>query len=502
LELDNEDYNEDSDPAMTKPPSVRLRQDFPRQQLWARGEPKNPFAAARKHEPVRPLIVGIHSGGLRRRPKKTGLLIRQEICRAHPGVVRLLRSEGPLPSGIEGDLDIVTIKQELGETRVSAVIRKENRRSEAGVNGRVSYQHIVEKHGLEPSRLADFFEVEGLAAHGADIVITEQPDLLVACDRGLLNNLPIMTPEEAFVVVGVWSRLIHKTWVRGPWGVNVGRYYLCLGRALTPAARPFFASIGSQKELRHRDEVSELEMSVLHGLARLARRLDQMVALWQCPSDNEINDELFDEFDDVVRDVWRVYDNLALLSGYYLDIPLDHGKPTLWGLLTDDWKQAMKRSGAVGRAVASLVSTHTPRFRISQQLRHRAIHRAQLRNLTLQEWGGPRKARIELEGQELLAFERAAKAMGHPAEAWGLDQTVSAGLLDPMILAPRLVAHAAYMTNRIFEILQPQNDPDPSTIEMGSAPEDVLFQPYAANSAILSSPLSGLIDWQLPLDGV
>ena len=487
---------------MNTPPSLHLRHGFPRQQLWVREEPKNPFAAARKHEPVRPLIVGIHLGGLQLCPDKTTLLIRQEICRARPGVVRLLRSEGPLPDGIEGDLDIVTIKRQPGDARVSAVMDKEDRRSEAGVNGRVSYQHIVEKHGLEPSRLADFFEVEGLAAHGADIVITEQADLLVARDQGLLSNLPIMTPEEASVVVGVWSRLIHKPWLRGPSGVNVGLYYRCLGHALTPAARHFLASICGQKELRYRDEVSELEMSVLQGLARLARRLDQMVALWQCPSGNEINDELFAEFDDVVRDVWRVYDNLALLSGYYLDIPLDHDKPTLWGLLTDDWKRAMKRSGSVGRAVASLVSTHAPRFRISQQLRHRAIHRAQLRNLTLQELGGPRKARIELEGQELLAFEQATKLMGHPAEAWGLDQTVSPGLLDPMILAPRLVAHAAYMTNRIFEILKPQNDPDSPTIETDSGPEDVLFRPYAANSAILSSPLSGLIDWQLPLDGV
>ena len=341
---------------MNTPPSLHLRHGFLRQQLWVREEPKNPFAAARKHEPVRPLIVGIHLGGLQLCPHKTRLLIRQEICRARPGVVRLLRSEGPLPDGIEGDLDIVTIKQELSATRVSAMMDKEDRRSEAGVNGRASYQHIVEKHGLEPARLADFFEVEGLAAHGADIVITEQSDLLLARDHGLLNNLPIMTPEEAFVVVGVWSRLIHKPWVRGPSGVNVGLYYWCLGRALTPAARPFLASIGSQKELRYRNEVSELEMSVLHGLARLARRLDQMVALWQCPSDNEINDELFADFDDVVRDVWRIYDNLALLSGYYLDITLAHKKTWLWGLLGGDWTRTMKESGAIGDAVVSLVS--------------------------------------------------------------------------------------------------------------------------------------------------
>ena len=136
---------------------------------------------------------------------------------------------------------------------------------------------------------------------------------------------------------------------------------------------------------------------------------------------------------------------------------------------------------------------------LSQQFRHRATHRAQFRAITLQGPDRSREARIELEGQEIVAFEQATKAMGYPTEAWGLDQTLPGGLLDPIILAPRLVAHAAYMANRVFEILQPQNDPHLSGIEIGSVPDDALFQPYAANAAILSSPLSGLIDWQLPL---
>jgi hypothetical protein len=69
-----------------------------------------------------------------------------------------------------------------------------------------------------------------------------------------------------------------------------------------------------------------------------------------------------------------------------------------------------------------------------------------------------------------------------------------------MIFAPRLVAHAAYMANRIFEILSAQSDLHPSGIDKASVTDDVRSQAYAANSAILSSPLSGLIDWQLPLD--
>jgi hypothetical protein len=231
-----------------------------------------------------------------------------------------------VPDGIEGDLDVVTIKQDPGGTRVSAMLGTEDRKSVAGVHGYARYQHIVEKHGLDPLRLADFFEVEGLAAHGADIVITEQPDLLLARDRDLHNDLPVMTPEEAFVVVGVWSRLIHKAWVTGPVGLDVGSYYRSLAHALTPAARPFFASASGQTVLVHSGEIYEFWMSVLECLTRLARGLDQMVTLWQCPSDNEVNDELLADFDEVIRDVWRVYDNLALLCGYYLDITLDHDK--------------------------------------------------------------------------------------------------------------------------------------------------------------------------------
>jgi hypothetical protein len=390
---------------------------------------------------VRPLIVGIHTGGLEGNPEMARLLIRRELCNARSGVVRLLRSEGPPPDGIEGDPDIVTIKHDPGGTRVSATLVTEDRRSVAGVNGGARYQHIVEKHGLDQSRLADFFEVEGLAAHGADIVITEQPDLLLARDRDLWNDLPIMTPEEAFVIVGVWSRLIQKAWVTGPFPVGVAHFHLWLAHALTPAARRFSVLLNGQAARPYSGDIYELGVSVHEGLARLSRELDQMVVLWQCPAHNDVCDELLAEFDQVIRDVWRVYDNLALMSGYYLDIALDHDPPTLWGLRTEAWKRAMRQSGAPGQAIASLVSSQSPQFDISQQLRHRATHRARFRAVNLQ---GPRRtseARIEIEGQELGEIERATKAMGHPTETWGLERTLAGPLLDPMIFAPRLVAH-------------------------------------------------------------
>jgi hypothetical protein len=307
------------------------------------------------------------------------------------------------------------------------------------------------------------------------------PPLLVVCD---LARFEIHTHFNSTV-----PRVYRFT--LDDLAADPGLYYWRLGQALTPAARPFQTFISSRRDHQESGAVSELVMSVTEGLRRLTRELDEMVALWQCPSDNDASDELLAEFDTVLRDVWRVYDNLALMSGYFLCIAPDDDRPAVWGLQSPKWKRAMKESGATGRAIVSVVSANAARFQISEQLRHRSTHRAQFRSVTLQGPGRFGLARIELEGQELEAFERATKAIGHPPEDWGLDQTSSGSFLDPTVLAVRLVAHAGYVANAIFEILTTHGDAHPLT---------AYTTPYETNSALLSSPLSGLIDWRLPLD--
>jgi hypothetical protein len=86
-----------------------------------------------------------------------------------------------------------------------------------------------------------------------------------------------------------------------------------------------------------------------------------------------------------------------------------------------------------------------------------------------------------------------------PGRSYEIDQQ-RIGLLDPMILAPRLVTHAAELANRVFEVLDPDADPRIPHATATPTPPEYFFGGYAANSAILSSPLAGLTDWQMPIE--
>jgi hypothetical protein len=452
-------------------------------------------------------------------------LVRRELRFAFNNVLSLVQPDGPVDETQPGWPHSLKI-QSLRERWLDAENVEDSELSwSADVE---KFERLIRDAGLHQDRRLPLIELDGLRHYGADIIVTEATDILANREDPRLRDLPIMTPEEALVVVGVWSRLTHKAWVVGPRGLNNGLYYWALARALTPAAWPGFAAfVGGERHFGARGRAMfDLASSVLEGLARLVRELDVMASLWLCPPDNDVNDELLAEFDHVITDVWRVYDNLASLSGEYLGISLDRDKPLQWGLRTDDWKRAMRDTGGDrGKQIVALVSREAPRFKISQQLRHRAIHRAAFRPIAMASSVHAHEARIWLEGDDLAAVENAIGTMGHTLDAWGLSHLEPAtsiptnygdgteselvpydrrGLLDPMMIAPRLVAHAAFMANAIYEKLDAQSDPRLPTRPASGPPAPVPnqgdeFGPWAANSAIMSSPLSGLIKWAPPI---
>jgi hypothetical protein len=514
---------------MAAPPPLNLRRLPAERRLPGLGRnPENVFVAARKRATIRPLVVAFHSSGMKARPKRQSrLLVRRELRYAYNNVLSLVQSDGPIADNA-GARDCSLKIRSLREPWLDAEKTPDSEVSWA-FSERANYMSLIEASGLPSDRIASFLEVEGLARYGADIVVTEDSVLLAHRDDPRLRELPLMTPEEALVVVGVWSRVTHRAWVEGPRGVNNGLYYWALARAVTPAAWPGFAAFVAGERyfgLRGR-YMLDLAGSILEGLSRLVRELDTMVSLWLCPPDNDVNDELVAEFDHVVTDVWRVYDNLAALSGEYLGIELDREKPLLWGLRTVEWKKAMRDTGGNrGRAIVALVSAESLRFKLSHQLRHRAIHRAAFRPIAMGSTNHPHEARIWLEGDDLAAVENAITGMGHQPEAWGLTnidppaaiptawsgdpqmwlvEYDRRGLLDPMMIAPRLVAHAAHMANSIYEKLDAQSDPRLPTKPPGEPPPvgpdgmGRIWQPWGANSAIRSSALSGLISWALPI---
>jgi len=492
-----------------------------------RRDPQNQFEAARLHEPIRPLLVAFHASGMKPHPKKASrVLARRELRFAYNNVLSLVQPDGPVDENVPGWPHRLKIKS-IREPWLDAQ-KVEDSELMWGADV-AKYQNLIQDKGLPRESLLSLIELDGLEQYGADIIVTEDRDLLANRDDPRLRELPIMTPEEALVVVGVWSRITHKAWAVGPRGLNNGLYYWALARATTPAAWPGFAAFAAgERYFGPRGRyMFDLAQSVLEGLARLVRELDVMVSLWLCPPNNDVNDELLAEFDHVITDVWRVYDNLASLSGEYLGIALDPDRPLQWGLRTAEWKKAMRDSGGPrGKDIVAVVSRETPRFNISHQLRHRAIHRAAFRPIAMASSVHPREARIWLEGDDLAAVENAIRAMGHTPDAWGLsgmepaqsiptsysDGSPSAlvpydrrGLLDPMVVAPRLVAHAAFVANAIYEKLDAQSDPRLPSKPADGPPSPAgdgtgsYFLAWGANSSILSSPLSGLITWAFPI---
>jgi len=122
-------------------------------------------------------------------------------------------------------------------------------------------------------------------------------------------------------------------------------------------------------------------------------------------------------------------------------------------------------------------------------------------------------------GPAVAKFEAALKDLGTDMSLWGKHSEIPAGLttststggvsrrffqrrivlLDPMMLAPRLLAHAGFMANGVLQILAPQSDPRLASLPPFPKPVSDFLSAETANIAIASSPLSGLIDWSLPL---
>jgi hypothetical protein len=89
--------------------------------------------------------------------------------------------------------------------------------------------------------------------------------------------------------------------------------------------------------------------------------------------------------------------------------------------------------------------------------------------------------------------------MSDVVEEYEVDVGASAWL-DPVVLAPRLAARAAWLADRAFAILDPPSDPRiPGRETCGDAPPEFYFSEPGATAAVLGSPLSGLVHWRDPL---
>ena len=487
--------------------------------------PDNPFRAARLREGVRELHVGIHTAGLSDAPTAEQVVVRQELTTARPRVSELIRSAGPERTGVQPDVPVVSLQgKNPGST--TAVMVTSDQETHSAVTGHDLWRFIVDEELRDPTRMQTLLELEGLVAMGADFVVTEDRTMLELRDHNLLGRLRLVTPDEALVLVGVWSRTVHRAFVRGPIGVNNGLYYWALARALTPAGWPAFCAwVKGEQVLPAGPVLFELAQSILGRLVTIGRALDILVATWICPTDNDTDDEIIDEFDRVVINAWAIYDNIALLVGRYLGIDLPSDQPAGWGLLQRDWRRSMARvQDKRAAALVDLVRAEEPRLAMVHELRGRALHQARPRLIRVAS-GRSEEARLWIEGDHWQRLLAAIQRDGSEPSEWGVDRVFeprresvsvvgsvdgtsdvveeydidlgASAWLDPVAIAPKLAAHAAWMADRAFGMLDPVSDPRiPGKETCGRVPSDFYFSEPGATAAVLESPLSGLVHWR------
>ncbi len=376
-------------------------------------------------------------------------------------------------------------------------------------------QHVLG----DPSREATLTEIEALVALGSDLVVTSEPALLAVRDQHLARGLNLMSPEEAFVIAGVWSRVTHAAFIGGSWGTNVGSYYRALAHALAPAAPPALSRLANLERTECGGRtLFDLVDSILRRLASSCRALDRLVATWQCVTDNDSLSELLDELDRVVLNSWAIYDNLALLLTERFAIPVRSAADV--SLVSAKWRRKLRASG--GAALDEIVEAHRPHLMASHEVRHQLVHRAALLPITEASSGGKGGTPLVwFEGNDLLGnLAASAQELGQNVADWGVRQVFEPGpedvvilgndgaehgsytiererraLVDPLTYGLRVAADAATLSRLLLASFLPFIDDSPTPGQSGATAAGYdWFLPGAGRVAILSSPLSGLVE--------
>lgn len=349
--------------------------------------------------------------------------------------------------------------------------------------------------------------------------------LVITTDTGIISRrdtqfreLNLVTPEEAMVIVGAWCRTVHEAFLPSI-RCNTGMYYWSTARGLTPAAWPAFeAWNGLERTISDGPEISSLATSVLDGLSRLLRGLDRMIALWQCETNNDTNDELYAEFVHLVFDAWAIHDNLALLAGRYLEIDLTPKHSPAWELVTTKWRQSMVRKGqtdARATRVLDYLDTRLNVINALREVRNDLAHRARGRMFTvLDARGGVSEPGISIDGDVLDRLEQTLANEPGGFARWGLGAIQSEAVvpvstttgeswqethprsadLDVVRFAALLTAHAAQLVNELCAVLAPASDP---RLPAGGAPSVLpdWGTPEVAKLNTTTSGIAGLATW-------
>lgn len=498
----------------------RLR--YNRQSWVGQREPANSFESlVGPREVPRQIRVCLHTRGLERVDQDELLILHELVADYRAKAIEAFRTPGETthrwansPS-FEAELPEADTGESLRIRWMGTVI-------DSWLPYRRQLIDIGERRPGGAHGIQDLVELLAADRIGSDLIVTTKREVLSMRDEWPLSGLNVLSPREAFPVLGVWSRAVNECYLAGPMRL-VGFYSWILTRALVPAAWPGFgAFVYGEHRFQGGEELRVLANSVLSRLDRLVEALDRMMVIWQTREQRG----MARDFDGVVLGASAILDNLALLVGKFLGVNLKQHFE--WSMLSKRWLDAVRRTGERGDRLVHYLRGVKPYLEVSREFRHHAVHRNLLETIGIASAMNPRESgeRIELSSGTLRSVKEALVTAGEVGSAWGITgergperipvtthlgddlverhDRVSEGsaLLDPMPFAVRLVAHVSRITNRVFEILDPPSDP--------RIPEDIqtrlrrrpggdggwnMFSAENSRVALLSSPLSGVVDW-------
>lgn len=327
-------------------------------------------------------------------------------------------------------------------------------------------------------------------------------DLIVVGDERLrelrhssADSANMVSPLEAYVMVGVWCRGTHRPFLTG--AVPVGRHWYdwALMRAVLPAAEEPLA--GGTVAASQRS-VADLQESLLRRTVRIVRRLDRLLFHSQVTPTWEGGEDIAHDLDDLVLAICGLHDNLALLCGTYFAVS---GRPRDWSLRSAKFVERLREAGGTDLAAHLSDTTAADWIDLPQEPRNQGVHR-ELSRVTV---GDPRRG---ISGDTQIVAAHAVFAdvrdrligLGEDPAQWGLEQIghfEDLCFITPSLLAARLAAAGLRTANEIVEYLQ-----EAAGRPRGWRREALPFEnrpPWRREdraAALLSSPLSGL----LPVD--
>lgn len=501
---------------MREPPFLRRLELSPALRPGVR----NPFESARKARAERLLRVGFQAASASTPGSSTEQLLDALRTPWSHKAIELVPIHGKAVRWLPNGHRFRMFTRRSGELEAASRSTDERGRRVlhlALVSGHERWAWVAREMGWGVD-VTKLLELEALAAQGADLIVTEDAALIAARGHQFLRELNLMTPAEAAVVIGVWTRTIHEAFFLHV-GVNNGLYYWSLARALTPAAwMSHCAFVRGERDLPDGREIVDLSGSILDHLKTMARGLDRLVATWQCESNNDTSDEILHEFVQLVIAAWSVHDNIALLAGRYLQIGLHPKHGPQWELAKKEWLSHMNARGATdGRAKAMVELVEASRLYIYmlRDLRNDFAHRALDRMTLISRPDGPRDARFVVKEELLAKVHDRLAGTSEGAAAWGFEPVIDFGdvevtdvstgethieaigkrsYLDLVVFAARLLAYTARIADRTFAILDPISDGAIRDRERCVTSRPDWGSAEAAAAVIGFSPIAGLAD--------